>query len=42
MTLVGYIPARSGSKRLKNKNFKDFSWFIYDRNCFKKVKKIKI
>lgn len=24
MTLVGYIPARSGSKRLKNKNFKDF------------------
>ena len=25
MTLVGYIPARSGSKRLKNKNFKDFA-----------------
>ena len=24
MTLVGYIPARSGSKRLKNKNFRDF------------------
>ena len=24
MTLVGYVPARSGSKRLKNKNFKNF------------------
>ena len=24
MTIVGYIPARTGSKRLKNKNFKSF------------------
>ena len=24
MTLVGYVPARSGSKRLKNKNFRNF------------------
>lgn len=42
MTLVGYIPARSGSKRLKDKNFRDFfQGFSMTEIALKKSKKSK-
>ena len=42
MTLVSYVPARTGSKRLKNKNFIDFSNGIsITEIALRKSKKIK-